>query len=124
MNKISSLLEIKGDKSVSVDKIEFELVEEYKNFLQNEGGAIGLIGEQENYIELYSCAEVIEANEDYCVTDFLPEHLMIGTVNGEALVLDKESNYYMVPFIGMFKKNCIKIADSLDSLLDYLLNNE
>ncbi|MBQ4059842.1 MAG: hypothetical protein IJD40_13075 [Lachnospiraceae bacterium] len=122
MNKISSMLEIKNDMSVSVQKIKFNLSSEYEKFLQSEGGAIGIIG-NENYVNLYSCAEILELNEDYAVQEFLPGYLLIGTINDEALVLDQDLNYYIVPFIGMFKKNCIRIADSLEGLLEYLLSN-
>lgn len=122
MNKITSKLEIKNDIRVSAKDIPFRIPADLSDFLNCKGGAMGMLGD-DSYVNLYSGAEILKLNDDYAVEEFLPEYLLIGTVNDEALVIDKDSNYYLVPFIGMFKKNCVKIAESLRELLDNLESN-
>ena len=88
------------------------------DFINKKGGAIGVLGE--HYVNIYSSEEILMYNKDYDVADFLPKHLLIGTIDDEALVIDEYSNYYMVPYIGMFEKNRVKIAENLNDLWRYL----
>lgn len=122
MSKLENLLEAKEDRILNIEKVNFKIPIDLCEFLNREGGATGIIGE--NYIDLYSGAEILKLNKEYSVSEFLPQHLLIGTINDEALVIDENSNYYIVPFIGMFKKNCIKIATNLNDLLQYLFNTD
>ena len=118
MNAIEDNLEIKGDYKITIEMIDFKIPKDLMDFLSEKGGAIGAIGE--HYVNMYSNAEILMYNKDYAVTEFLPKHLLIGTIDDEALVIDENSIYYMVPFIGMFKKNCVKIAENLNDLWQYL----
>lgn len=117
-----SKLEAKHDKTFNIEKVNFKIPIDFCEFLNREGGATGIIGE--NYVNLYSGSEILKLNKEYSVSEFLPRHLLIGTINDEALVIDENSNYYVVPFVGMFKKNCIKIATSFNDLLQYLSNTD
>lgn len=122
MSKLENLLEAKEDRTLNIEKVNFKIPIDLCEFLNREGGATGIIGE--NYINLYSGAEILKLNKEYSVSEFLPQQLLIGTINDEALVIDENSNYYIVPFIGMSKKNCIKIATNFNDLLQYLFNTD
>lgn len=113
---MESSLEMKKDLDVLAKDIAFGMPTDLAEFLDNKGGACGVIGE--NYVNLYSAAEILKYNEDYAVAEFLPGYLLIGTVNDEALVIDENSAYFIVPFVGMFEKNCTKVAENLESLFE------
>ena len=81
MNKLENLLEAKNDRTLNVEKVNFKIPIDLCSFLNQEWGATGIIGE--NYINLYSGAEILKLNKEYSVSEFLPGHLLIGTINDE-----------------------------------------
>lgn len=119
---MSSVLEAKNQNEVSVETISFHIPDDLSDFLKQTGGASGPIGD-ENYIDLYSCLQILEYNRAYAVSEFLPGYLLIGTVNDDALVIDQKSNYYVVPFIPMSEQACVKVAEGVEDLLDYLTSH-
>lgn len=118
MNNWEEQLDLKKDFSVTFDKLKFNLSDDYIEFLNNTGGAEGIINE--NYINLYSYAEILKWNDAYAVPEFLPNYLLIGTLNDEAIVINQNSCYFRVPFIGMFEKYCIQLASNFNDFFSEL----
>lgn len=80
---------------------------------------MGSIGD--SHIEIFSYAEIEQYNKDYSVDEFLPGYIMIGTLNDEAIVMDKNMVYWSVPFVGMFEEECVKLASCFNELLSNIM---
>ncbi|MDE6253490.1 MAG: hypothetical protein K2M78_12820 [Lachnospiraceae bacterium] len=114
--------DIKWDKSKSSRDIQYELEKKYAVFLDNYGGYCGVINNQ-HYVNLYSASEIIDYNIGYNIQDFLPQYLLLGAVDDEALVTNGKE-YYLAPFIGMDPNESIKIAEGFENLIENLAYKE
>lgn len=77
------------------------LPEDYLIFMKEYNGGEGGIGE-EGYIILYRLEELQEINCDYQVEKYLSNHCLIGSDGGgEAFGIDKEGNFFAIPYIPM-----------------------
>lgn len=71
---------------------------QYINFMKKHNGGEGDIGE--TWLVLFRFEDLQEINDDYCIEEFLPSHIIIGTNGGGELYgIDTEGNYYNVPEI-------------------------
>lgn len=69
---------------------------QYINFMKKHNGGEGDIGE--TWFVLFRLEDLQEINDDYCIEEFLPGHIIIGTNGGGELYgIDMEGNYYNVP---------------------------
>ena len=71
---------------------------QYINFMKKHNGGEGDIGE--TWLILFRIEDLQEINDDYCIEEFLPGHIIIGTNGGGELYgIDIKGNYYNVPEI-------------------------
>ena len=62
--------------------------------------------------------ELQEINDDYCIEDFLPNHIIIGSNgNGELYGIDNSGNYFNVPIM-IDKEDVTLLGDNIDLLPD------
>lgn len=74
------------------------LPKQYLKFIKKHNGGEGDIGE--TWLQLFRLEELQEINDDYCIEDFLPNHIIIGSNgNGELYGIDSDGNYFNVPII-------------------------
>ena len=74
------------------------LPKQYVCFMKKHNGGRGDIGE--TWLELYPLEELQEITDDYCIEDFLPNHIIIGSNgNGELYRIDNSGNYFNVPIM-------------------------
>ena len=72
----------------------------------------------ETWLELYPLEELQEINDDYCIEDFLPNHIIIGSNgNGELYGIDNSGNYFNVPIM-IDKEDVTLLGDNIDLLPD------
>ena len=73
-------------------------------------------------IEMPTLEELQEINDDYCIEDFLPNHIIIGSNgNGELYGIDNSGNYFNVPI--MIDKEDVEIHTALpleERIADYI----
>ena len=68
------------------------------NFMKKHNGGEGDIGE--TWLILFRIEDLQEINDDYCIEEFLPGHIIIGTNGGGELYgIDIKGNYFNVPEI-------------------------
>lgn len=82
-----------------IDKINnVTLPEEYLEFMKKHNGGEGDIGN--TYLVLFPLEELQEINEDYCMEEYLPNHIIIGNNgSGELYGLNSNGEYFVVPYI-------------------------
>ena len=92
------------------------LPKQYVGFMKKHNGGKGDIGE--TWLELYPLEELQEINDDYCIEDFLPNHIIIGSNgNGELYGIDNSGNYFNVPIM-IDKEDVTILGDNIDLLPD------
>lgn len=92
------------------------LPKQYLEFMKKYNGGKGDIGEA--WLELFTLEELQEMNDDYCIKDFLPNHIIIGTNgNGELYGIDSDGNYFNVPAI-IDEEDVTVLGDDIYSLPD------
>lgn len=89
---------------------------QYIEFMERHNGGNGNIGE--TYLELFRLDELQKINDAYCVADFLPNHIIIGT-NGDAELygIDSNGNYFNVPVI-MDENDIAALGTDINLLAD------
>lgn len=96
------------------------LPKQYLEFMKTHNGGKGDIGE--TWLELFSLEELQEINDDYCIDDFLPDHIIIGSNgNGELYGIDSEGMYFNVPAI-MEEDEVIVLGCDINLLPDKINN--
>ncbi|WP_455616675.1 SMI1/KNR4 family protein [Eisenbergiella sp.] len=96
------------------------LPKQYLEFMKTHNGGKGDIGE--TWLELFSLEELQEINDDYCIEDFLPDHIIIGSNgNGELYGIDSEGMYFNVPAI-MEEDEVIVLGGDINLLPDKINN--
>ena len=117
-----------GSAAASLAAIEafigFPLPDDYKYFLLNFRGFEQAVGEE--YLHLWDVNELIENNEDYLITNTLPQTIGIGDDRGgEFIALEKiTDNVYRIvlsPFVHISPQFHLDIGNSFT---DFLLRLE
>lgn len=86
--------------------------------MKKHNGGEGDIGE--TWLALFPLEELQEINDDYCVEDFLPNHIIIGSNgNGELYGIDDKGNYFNVPIM-IGEKDVTVFGDDIDLLPDQI----
>ena len=98
-----------------------ELPADYLAFLRKSGGGEGELGILPEWIMLWPAQEVIAANRDYCVPEFLPGFFAFGSSGGgEMFAFDFRQpgkvSIVMVPFIPMDADEAICLAPTFTAL--------
>lgn len=85
-----------GDKIERINNVV--LPKQYLEFMKNHNGGEGDIGEA--WFILFPLEKLQEINDDYCMEDFLPNHIIIGSNgDGELYGIDSSGNYFNVPIM-------------------------
>ena len=94
----------------TIDKINNVILpKEYLEFMKNHNGGEGDIGN--TYLVLFPLEELQEINEDYCLEEYLPNHIIIGNNgSGELYGLNSSGKYFVVPC--MIKEEYLTILGS------------
>jgi hypothetical protein len=124
MNKdlTDKLAEFKcNDKPIkSIIDLKCLLPEDYINFLQIYNGGSGFIGKN-SYVYLWSVDEIDKYNKGYCVEEFIPEIILIGSSGSEiAYGVNKDGRFIEVPFIGMNYNEIKIVASNFNDFVNYL----
>ena len=97
-----------------------ELPEEYLSFLKLSNG--GELNAESGHFHLYPAEEVIQANLDLRVQEFLPGFFIFGGDGANELLAfnmrePEARKVYVVPMIGMGEEDAVMIADSFKSFI-------
>lgn len=96
------------------------LPKQYLEFMKKHNGGQGDIGE--TWLELFTLENLQEINDDYCIGDFLPDHIIIGSNgNGELYGIDSDGVYFNVPAI-MDEDDVTVLGDDINLLPDKINN--
>ncbi len=96
------------------------LPKQYLEFMKKHNGGQGDIGE--TWLELFTLENLQEINDDYCIEDFLPDHIIIGSNgNGELYGIDSDGVYFNVPAI-MDEDDVTVLGDDINLLPDKINN--
>ena len=72
----------------------------------------------ETWLILFPLENLQEINDDYCMDEFLPGHIVIGTnENGELYGIDKNGDYFNVPEI-IEKEYTSHLGNDIEKLPD------
>ena len=96
------------------------LPKQYLEFMKKHNGGQGDIGE--TWLELFTLEDLQEINDDYCIEDFLPDHIIIGSNgNGELYGIDSDGVYFNVPAL-MDEDDVTVLGDDINLLPDKINN--
>ena len=96
------------------------LPKQYLEFMKKHNGGQGDIGE--TWLEFFTLEDLQEINDDYCIEDFLHDHIIIGSYgNGELSGLDRDGVYFNVPAI-MDEDDVTVLGDDINLLPDKINN--
>ena len=96
------------------------LPKQYLEFMKKHNGGQGDIGE--TWREFFTLEDLQEINDDYCIEDFLPDHIIIGSNgNGELYGIDSDGVYFNVPAI-MDEDDVTVLGDDINLLPDKINN--
>ena len=89
-----------------VKSADFDLPADHLAFLRKSDGGEGDLGVEPGWIVLWSANELVDANRDYCVSEFMPGFFGFGSNGGgEMFAFDfhqpGKASVVMVPFIPM-----------------------
>jgi hypothetical protein len=105
------------------------LPESYLNFLRRYGTMEGELRVRPFWFRIWPADEVMEANRDDQVQEYLPGWLAIGSSGGgEMLAFDIRSNQplkvFMIPFIGMDESEAMVVAEDFESFADAIVHTQ
>ena len=107
-----------GDEIKQINNVV--LPKQYLEFMKKHNGGEGDLGE--TWLVLFPLEELQEINDDYCIQDFLPDHIIIGSNgNGELYGIDSSGNYFNVPIM-MDEEDVTVFGDDIN-LLPNQINN-
>lgn len=73
----------------------------FEEYVNNYESGEGMIGDN-SYLMLWEKCDIEELNNDYEVNEFLSDGILIGSDGGDtAYGINKEGQFFEVPFIGM-----------------------
>lgn len=103
-----------GDKIERINNVI--LPEQHLCFMKKHNGGEGDIGR--TWLLLYPLEELQGINDDYCIEDYLPDHIIIGSnASGELYGLDSKGNYFNVPIM-IDEDGVTVLGDDIDLLPD------
>lgn len=107
----------------NTDKCKIKFMGDYKKFnslFDNMISGEGMIGTA-NYLVLWKKSELEELNDDYAVSEFLSDTILIGSNGGDtAYGINIKGQFIEVPFIGMDEDEVKIVANTFDEFIDYL----
>ena len=81
----------------------------------------GLLGCDPGYFVLWSLQEIEESNRTLGVPSYAPGFIGFGgNGGGEMLAFDEQGAVYMIPLIGMSKKDATKICDNWHAFVEQI----
>jgi hypothetical protein len=98
---------------------DFVLPTSYLNFLRQSNGGEGELSIAPGWLQLWPAEEVISANEEYHVPEFISGYFAFGGSGGGELIVfrvveDQAQEIYMIPCISMGAKEALLMAESFD----------
>lgn len=99
MNNWGEFVFSKPYEGTKIDKVNNVVLPlQYIDFMKQHNGGEGDIGE--TWLILFPIEELQEINEEYCIEEFLPNHIIIGSNGGGELYgIDTAGEYFNVPAI-------------------------
>lgn len=96
-----------------------QLPKDYIDFMSEHNGGEGAVGEN-LYMRLYKLEELIDYNNDYEISKYLPDFFIFGTDGGGMLLGydSKKELYYAVDSCSMDEDDMFYEADSLESFIN------
>ena len=97
MNDWGEFVFSKPYEGTTIDKVNNVVLPlQYIDFMKQHNGGEGDIGE--TWLILFPIDELQEINEEYCIEEFLPNHIIIGSNgSGELYGIDADGEYFNVP---------------------------
>ena len=98
---------------------DFRLPDEYLALLRFSNGGEGALCIEPWWFQLWPAEEVLDLNRGYCIPEFLPGYLGIGSnAAGELLAIRKSDGspcpIYMIPFCPMAESDGIQICHDME----------
>ncbi len=105
-----------------VRDLPFDFPQDYIDYMMEYNGGEGMVGEVGRYVRFWPLQELVEANEDYSVSEFTPGLFFIGSDGGDtAFGLKIETRVFIeAPFIGMSDKEVIERGRTFEEFLVFL----
>jgi hypothetical protein len=108
------------NKSLSAAKFTSEKYDMFASYINSCYSGEGMIGDN-SYLILWEKEDIEELNDDYEVSEFLSDCILIGSDGGDtAYGIDRQGVFISVPFIGMnndeikiLGKNFVEFLESL-----------
>ncbi len=120
MNEMFSEFEFNEAAKYAIKEINgVQLPKDYLNFMSEHNGGEGAVGEN-LYMRLYKLEELIDYNNDYEISKYLPDFFIFGTDGGGMLFGydSKKELYYAVDSCSMDEDDMFYEADSLESFIN------
>jgi hypothetical protein len=98
-----------------------ELPKDYLEFLGKSDGGEGELGVKPGWIRLWPAKEVMAANQDYCVAEFLPGFFAFGSSGSDEMFAfdvrqPKKVSVASVPFVPMEAEEAVQVSRSFSEL--------
>lgn len=108
-----------------ISTIDCKFPPEYIEFMRENNGGEGVIGENGWYIRFWPIEELSEANTDYNVGEFAPDLFLLGSDGGDTAfgLRKREGVFIEVPFIGMSNEDAIVRGNNFSQFLGFLAIN-
>lgn len=120
MNEMFSEFEFNEAAKYAIKEINgVQLPKDYLDFMSEHNGGEGAVGEN-LYMRLYKLEELIDYNNDYEISKYLPNFFIFGTDGGGMLLGydSKKELYYAVDSCSMDEDDMFYEADSLESFIN------
>ena len=131
---IFTLIDLPRRPGASIENIEaaerdlgVRLPEDYRSFLKESDGLEGFAGPEGDYVMLWGAGEIAKLNAGYCVAEFAPGVVLVGSNGGgEAFGYvrrEGRKGYIRLPFIPMNLKEADDMGGTLFDLIVKLKGN-
>lgn len=106
-----------ADLEKYLPQLPSNLPQSYIDFLRTHNGANGDLPIQPLYFQLWKIDELIQANQEYEIKQYLPNYFGIGgNGSGELIAINLENQKIVaIPFIIMEEKDAWLIAESFEN---------
>lgn len=120
MNEMFSEFEFNEPTKYTINEINgVQLPKDYLDFMGEHNGGEGAVGEN-LYMRIFKLEELIDYNNDYEISKYLPDFFIFGT-DGGGMLLGYDSRkelYYAVDSCSMDEDDMFYEADSLESFIN------